>query len=122
MLLATAMEMIGGGLLLLVAGLASGEWGLFHFATISTRSFICLLYLSIFGSLISFSAYIWLLKVTAPGHVATYAYVNPVIAVFLGWLVAGEPITIRLLLAAAVILFAVVVITIYAKRRPSVTS
>lgn len=122
MLLATAMEMIGGGFLLMIAGLAAGEWGQFHVSAISTRSLLSLVYLTFFGSLLSFSAYIWLLKVTAPGHVATYAYVNPMIAVFLGWLIAGEPVTIRLLLAAAVILFAVVLITVYAKRRPIRTS
>ena len=69
-----------------------------------------MLYLLVFGSIIGYSAYIWLLHNAKPTHVATYAYVNPVVAVFLGWLIASEPITSRVLLAAAVIIGGVAVI------------
>jgi drug/metabolite transporter (DMT)-like permease len=68
-------------------------------------------YLIFFGALIGFTAYIWLLRVSTPAHVSTYAYVNPVVAILLGWAFASEPLTPRTLLAAAVIVAAVVIIT-----------
>jgi len=119
-LLATAMEMLAGGALLLVVGTASGEWGAFHPEAISIRSLLALGYLIVFGSLVAFTAYIWLLRVAAPAHVSTYAYVNPVVALFLGWALAGEQITARMLIAAAVIVAAVVLITTYRARRATV--
>jgi drug/metabolite transporter (DMT)-like permease len=76
----------------------------------SLRSLLAVLYLIVFGSLVGFSAYLWLMKATAPSRAATYAYVNPVVAVFLGWALAGEPLTSRTLLAAAVIVGAVALI------------
>ena len=75
------------------------------------KSGIGLLYLSIFGSVIAYSAYIYMLKESTPARVATYAYVNPVIAVILGWMFANEPISVRTSIAAGVILAAVVLIT-----------
>ena len=78
---------------------------------VSLRSLISFGYLVVFGSLVGFSAYIWLLRAVAPALVSTYAYVNPVVAVFLGWALAAEPITPRALIAAAIILFAVAIIT-----------
>ena len=110
-LLATAMEMLAGGLLLLVAGLATGQASDLDPSRISLQSVLALCYLIVFGSLVAFTAYIWLLRVTLPAHAATYAYVNPIVAVFLGWALAGEPLTARTLLAAAVIVAAVVIIT-----------
>lgn len=110
-LLATAMEMLAGGTLLVLGGLALGEEHRFHFADVTPRSLVALSYLIVFGSLIGLSAYIWLLSVAAPARVSTYAFVNPVIAVFLGWAFAGEPLTARMLLATAVIVGAVVLIT-----------
>ena len=106
-LMATGIEMLAGGVMLLVAGLASGEWRHFALAAVSMRSALGLAYLITFGAIIGFTAYIWLLDVVSPARVSTYAYVNPVVAVFLGWAFAGEPITARTLIAAAVIIGAV---------------
>lgn len=120
-LLGTAMEMLGGGACLAVAGLLSGEWHRLDLAAASPRSLLAVAYLVIFGSLVGFTAYVWLLRVCTPPLVATYAYVNPVVAVFLGWAFAGEPVTGRTLLAAAVIVGAVVLITTYRARPQAVT-
>jgi len=95
---------------LLVLGSLSGEWYGVRFDLISLQSTGALVYLMTFGSLIGFSAYIWLLRVVPASRVATYAYVNPVIAVFLGWALAGEELTSRMLIAAAIIITGVVVI------------
>ncbi len=108
--LGTAMQMVAGGLLLVALGLGTGEGHGLDPATMSMTSVSALLYLIIFGSLIGFSAYIWLLRVEPPTRVSTYAYVNPVVAVALGWLIAGEPLSPRTLLAAAIIVGAVVLI------------
>jgi len=105
------MEMLSGGLLLLLAGLLTGQVSDLDFSRISLQSVLALGYLIVFGSLVAFTAYIWLLRVTLPARAATYAYVNPVVAVFLGWALAGEPLSARTLLAAAVIVGAVVIIT-----------
>ena len=110
-LLATAMEMLAGGLLLLLTGLVTGQAADLHWSRISVQSVLALSYLIVFGSLVAFTAYTWLLRVTLPAHAATYAYVNPVVAVVLGWALGGEPLTARTLLAAAVIVGAVVIIT-----------
>jgi drug/metabolite transporter (DMT)-like permease len=111
------MEMLAGGAWLLVFGLATGQAGKLTLAAVSTRSLLSLGYLIVFGSLIGFTAYIWLLKATTPARVSTYAYVNPVVAVLLGWAFAGEPITLRTLLAAAVIVGAVALIIRYGARK-----
>lgn len=109
--LATAMQMLAGGALMLLAGLVTGEAGRLDPSAWSARSLGALLYLAVFGSLVAFTAYVWLLRVESPSRVATYAYVNPLVAVLLGWAVAGEPLTPRVLAAAAVIVGAVVLIT-----------
>jgi drug/metabolite transporter (DMT)-like permease len=115
-LLATAMEMLAGGLLLLLAGLVTGQAADLDLDRVSLQSVLALCYLIIFGSLVAFTAYTWLLRVTSPARAATYAYVNPVVAVLLGWALGGEPLTVRTLLAAAIIIGAVVVITSYQPR------
>ena len=71
----------------------------------------------IFGSLVGYTIYVWLLRVADPSRVSTYAFVNPVVAVFLGWALAGEMVTLRMLVAAAVIVAAVVLITLAETRR-----
>jgi drug/metabolite transporter (DMT)-like permease len=109
-LTAVSMEMIAGGTLLWIAGLAGGEGARLHWAAISLRSALSLGYLIVFGSLLGFSAYVWLLKVTTPARVSTYAYVNPIVAVLLGTLLAGEQLTLRIGLAASGILAAVALI------------
>ena len=75
------------------------------------RSFLAFVYLLIFGSLVAFTAFVYLLRVSTPARVATYAYVNPVVAVLLGWLFAGEEISARMLVAAAIIVAGVAIIT-----------
>ena len=109
--MATSTEMLAGGVLLLAAGLATGEGARLDLAGISTSSLFATLYLTIFGSIIAFSAYIWLLKQVQATRVATYTYVNPVIAVFLGWAILSEPITPTVLLGAAIVIVAVILIT-----------
>ena len=109
--MAISMEMLAGGLLLLLAGLVTGEAGQLQISAFSTRSLAAMAYLTIFGSIIAFTAYIWLLKQVAATKVATYTYVNPVFAVFLGWLILGESITTTTIAAVVVIILAVVLIT-----------
>jgi nitrate/nitrite transporter NarK len=88
-----------------------GEPFKLQFASVSAQAWCALAYLITFGSIVGFSAYVWLLKVVSPSRVSTYAYVNPVVAVFLGWALAGEAMTIQTMVAASVILVAVWVIT-----------
>lgn len=107
-----AMQMLFGGVALSVLALLTGEFREVNWAAVSSRSVWGVLYLVVFGSWVGFSAYIWLLKVSKPSHVATYAYVNPVIALFLGSALLGEPLNARVLLAAAIILTGVVIITL----------
>ena len=110
-ILTTGMQMASGGLLLCIAGTVKGEWQDFHPQNFSAHSIIALVYLIIFGSMIAFSAYSWLMRVANPGLVSTYAYVNPVIAVFLGWLFFSEPVDKFTLIGAAIIIIALVLIT-----------
>jgi len=118
--LASAMQMLGGGAALALAGLLHGDFARVDVATISLRSWQALAYLIAFGSLIGFSTFVWLIKHAAPARVATYAYVNPVVAVFRGWLILHEPITPRTLIASAVIIAAVAIITVQ-KSKPAPT-
>jgi len=111
LLLATAMEMLCGGALLLAAGVGSGEAAMVRLDAVSPRSAASLLYLIVFGSLLAFSCYVWLLRVASATVVSTYAYVNPVVAILLGWLLAGEPLAARTGIAMGIILGSVVLIT-----------
>jgi drug/metabolite transporter (DMT)-like permease len=110
-LLMTGMQMLTGGLLLTLMGTSAGEWSHINFGAISQRSILAWLYLTIFGSLIAFTAYSWLTRVAPPSRVSTYAYVNPGIAVLLGWALKNEPITQRTLFAAVLLVSAVILIT-----------
>jgi drug/metabolite transporter (DMT)-like permease len=110
-LLAAGMQMLAGSVSLLLVGLIRGEWSTFDPAAVSFNSLFGLGYLVIFGSLVGFTAYSWLLKNARPSMVATYAYVNPVIAVLLGWLIAGESMTGQMLIGAGVVVGSVVLIT-----------
>lgn len=116
--LATAMEMISGGVLCVLGGIAGGELSDFSLESVLPRSLFSLSYLIAFGSLVGFTAYIWLLRHVQPSMVATYAYVNPIIAVILGWLIAGEELGARIVLAAVVIVLAVALITTFSVRKP----
>ena len=106
-----AMQMLAGGAFLLPLSLSVGEWGRLDVGSVSLKSLLALLYLVVFGALLAFSAYIWLLTVSTPARVGTYAYVNPVVALVLGWALADEPLTFRSLVAAVIIVGSVVMIT-----------
>jgi drug/metabolite transporter (DMT)-like permease len=111
--MASGMQMLSGGCLLLVLALGYGDFGRLNLAHASWTSIGAFFYLLVFGSLVGFTAYSWLLNNVTPAMATTYAYVNPVVAVFLGWLIAGEPITKRMLIAAAVIVSSVILITTF---------
>ncbi len=111
-LMATGMEMITGSLGLLAAGTLSGEWARLDLASITLPSWLGLGYLVFFGSLIGFTSYTWLLRVAPTMLVSTYAYVNPVVAVVMGNLLAQEPLNPRILLSTGIIAGAVAVITL----------
>lgn len=117
--LSTSMQMLAGGAALLALSVSLGEPWTFDTSAVSLRSVLGLLYLVVFGSIVAFSAYIWLLRVSTPARVSTYAYVNPVVAVLLGWALAEEALTVRMMIAAAVIVSGVALITLAPK--PDVT-
>jgi drug/metabolite transporter (DMT)-like permease len=123
-LLTAGMQMLSGGAVLMLASLPKGEWSGFHIADVSSNSWFALGYLIVVGSLIGFTAYSWLLKNAQPSMVATYAYVNPVIAVILGWLVAGESLTGQMMLGAGFVVASVVLVTMQGgppeERKPAV--
>jgi len=114
-LMLVAMQMLGGGVVLGVMSLALREPADFHLADVTLRSLLALMYLVVFGSLIAYTAYVWLLTVTTPARVGTYAYVNPVIALALGWAFADEHVGLRATLAAVIIVGSVIVIVSEAK-------
>jgi drug/metabolite transporter (DMT)-like permease len=118
--LATGMQLLCGGAVLAVIALASGELRAIDWADISMVSTVALLYLTVFGSLIAYTAYIWLLKNSTPARVSTHAYINPIVAVFLGWLVASEVVTLRVVSAGLLALGGVVLIILadYLSSRP----
>ena len=107
----TAIEMLAGGVALLIIGTLIGEWSHFQPAQVSQSSILALVYLIIFGSLAGYTAYIWLLNNTSLALTSTYAYVNPVVAVFLGVVFDNERLTPTAITAAIVIVFAIVLIT-----------
>jgi len=110
-LLGTGMEMVIGGLGLLALGTLTGEWGRLNLSAISEQSWWGLVYLIVFGSWVGFGSYTWLLRVAPTSLVSTYAYVNPIVAVFMGNWLAAEPLTPRTLIAAAVIVGSVALMT-----------
>jgi drug/metabolite transporter (DMT)-like permease len=111
-LLGTSMEMLCGGLGLLLVGTLFGEWGRLNISAIGMSSWLGLLYLIVFGSLVGFVAYTWLLRVAPTPLVATYAYVNPLVAILLGNFLAQETITAHILISALIIIASVVLINI----------
>lgn len=111
-MLGTGMQMLAGGVLLLLVGTAWGEWGGFDPGAVSLKSGLALVYLIVFGAIVGLSAYLWILKHASTAMASTYAYVNPVVAVFLGWSLAGEPLNARVAAAMAVIVLAVLLISL----------
>lgn len=110
--LTTGMQLISGGLGLLLLSAVTGEWINFDVSQVTPLSLGAMIYLAIFNSFIGFSAFVWLMRNVNPARVATYAYVNPVVAVILGALLASEPITARSLIAGAIILLSVFLISV----------
>ncbi|HEY6571162.1 MAG TPA: EamA family transporter, partial [Candidatus Limnocylindrales bacterium] len=122
-LFATGLEMVAGGLALLIAGAVVGELATFDVAAVSAESWGGLLYLLFVGSLVGYTTFAWLLTVAPLSRVATYAYVNPVVAVILGALILGEPLSPRTLVASVVIIAAVVlIVTARSRVQPAVAT
>lgn len=108
---ATALQLLAGGTLAWIVGGVLGEVGELDAGLLASRSFLAYLYLTICGSLVGFSAYVWLLRRCEPAVVGSYAFVNPVVAVFLGWSIGGESLAAMAWLAAAVIVVGVYLVT-----------
>jgi drug/metabolite transporter (DMT)-like permease len=106
----TALPTICGAVMLLAAAGVTGEFHATHWASISLKSIFGLGYLITFGSIVAFTSYTWLLQRCPPALVATHTYANPVVAVFLGWLLASEPLSMRVVLASVAILGAIVLV------------
>jgi drug/metabolite transporter (DMT)-like permease len=111
--MAAGMQMLAGGSLLVLLALIAGNFRGLNLNNASWVSIAAFFYLIVFGSLIGYTAYSWLLRNVTPARAATYAYVNPVVAVLLGWFIAREPLTARMLIAAAVIVSSVILITTF---------
>ncbi len=116
---ASGIQMICGSGWLLLASVATGEFSRFEPGAISSRSVMAWTYVVIFGSLIGFSTFTWLMKHSTPAKVSTYAYVNPIVAVFLGWLVLHETVNPRIFVAAAIIIAGVALITVAKTLKPA---
>src|SRR5579859_1609165 len=118
-MLSMSMQCLAGGIALWIGGLLTGEVSRLHFSAISMRAWLAVAYLIVFGSGIGFTAYIYILEKSTAARVATYAFVNPVVALLLGWAFAGEALNLRTLAAAAVILGAVVLVISAPHRMPA---
>jgi drug/metabolite transporter (DMT)-like permease len=117
-----SIQMMAAGFTSFIVGIACGELKDFSWTHISVAGFTAVSYLITFGSLVGFLAYVWLLTVRPPSQVGTYAYVNPVVAVFLGWLIAGEIITGRQLVALAIILAGVIIVNLSKEKAVAINS
>jgi len=115
--LASAMQMLCGSGALFIGAIAHGDLAAFHLSTVSRNSFLAFLYLAFIGSLVGFSTFVWLMKHSTPALTSTYAYVNPVVAIFLGWLILDEQVNILTTMATLVIVAAVVIITTQKNRK-----
>jgi drug/metabolite transporter (DMT)-like permease len=118
-MLGVAMQSLAGGAALWIVSLLAGEGRQLHLSAVTMRSWLALAYLLVFGTGIGFTAYVYILKKSTAARVGTYAFVNPVVALFLGWLGAGETITLRTALAAAVILTAVLLVITAPHKNPA---
>jgi drug/metabolite transporter (DMT)-like permease len=106
-LLLSALSLLAGSVMLLATGTLAGEGRNFVLSAVTTKSWLAFGYLVLFGSVVAFTAYNWLLEHFSPTLVATHTYVNPIVAVLLGWLYGGETMTLRVVLAAALVVGAV---------------
>jgi len=118
--MSSGSQMLAGGILLTLAAGLRGEFHGFHPSTVSRGAWIALLYLIVIGSIVGYTAYVWLLHHQSPTRVGTYAYVNPVVAVLLGYFVGGETLGPRTLLGTLLVLVSVIVITTAPKPAPPV--
>src|SRR6266699_1891200 len=109
-LLLSALSLLAGSVQLLLVGTIAGEYRGFSFASVTLRSWLALGYLVVFGSVVAFTAYNWLMEHYPPTLVATHTYINPIVAVLLGWLLAGEAVTLNVLLSAAMVVSAVMLV------------
>jgi drug/metabolite transporter (DMT)-like permease len=109
--MSSGAQMLSGGIMLAVAAAAFGEFRGFHIQAISRGAWFALVYLIVAGSIIGFTAYVWLLHHESPTKVATYAYVNPVVAVLVGYFLGGEVVGARTFMGSLLVLISVVVIT-----------
>ena len=113
---ASGMQMLAGGFLLLLVSFLNGEWAAFSLAEVSLTSVLALGYLIMFGAVLGFTAYSWLMKNVEPSMASTYAYINPLVAVVLGWAIADEELSGQMLLGAGIIVGSVVLITSHPKK------
>jgi len=118
-LMSSAAQMLTGGILLTILAAALGDFHNFHPATVSRAVWFSLLYLIVAGSIIGFTAYVWLLHHESPTKVGTYAYVNPIVAVLVGYFLGGEELTTRTILGSLCILVSVIVITTMPAKKPA---
>ncbi len=120
--MSSGAQMLAGGVFLALAAAASGEFRNFHPSTVSRGVWFSLLYLIVAGSIIGFTAYVWLLHHQSPTKVGTYAYVNPVVAVLVGYFLGGEPLALRTIVGTALILVSVLAITTMSAKKPAAES
>jgi drug/metabolite transporter (DMT)-like permease len=109
-LLLSALSLLSGSAMLLLGGTVLGEWKELSFSRVTTKEWVSIAYLVLFGSVVAFTAYNWLLEHYSPTLVATHTYVNPVVAVLLGWAYGGEALTVRVAMAAVMVIAAVVLV------------
>ena len=119
--MSSGAQMLAGGVFLALTAASLGEFRNFHPSTVSRGAWLSLLYLIVAGSIIAFTAYVWLIHHESPTKVGTYAYVNPVVAVLLGYLLGGEALALRTILGTLFVLISVVVITMTSAKRPVAT-
>jgi drug/metabolite transporter (DMT)-like permease len=119
--MSSGAQMLAGGIMLTLASAAIGDLHNFHPSTISRAAWLSLIYLIVFGSLIGFTAYVWLIHHESPTKVGTYAYVNPVVAVLIGYLLGGEALGLRTILGTLFVLISVIVITTTPAKKPAPT-
>ena len=119
--MSSGAQMLAGGIMLTLAAAAFGEFHNFHPSTVSSGAWLSLIYLIIAGSIIGFTAYVWLIHHESPTKVGTYAYVNPVVAVVLGYFFGGEPLGLRTILGTMFVLISVLVITTTQAKKPAAT-
>jgi drug/metabolite transporter (DMT)-like permease len=117
--MSSASQMLAGGVVLTLTAAALGEFHSFQIQAISLRAWLALAYLIVAGSIIGFTAYVWLIHHESPTRVGTYAYVNPVVAVAVGYFLGGEAIGVRTVLGTLLVLVSVVVITMAPSKKPS---